>query len=60
MRPFLLATALALSLSSSPWTLTPSSMSVALSVAIDDAYAPEDAVIPAGGRVAIIPPVSGG
>jgi len=29
-------------------------------VAIDDAYAPEDAVIPAGGRVAIIPPVSGG
>ena len=41
MRPFLLATALALSLSSSPWTLTPSSMSVALSVAIDDAFVPE-------------------
>ena len=29
-------------------------------VAIDDAYATDDAVVPAGAAVAIIPPVSGG
>lgn len=29
-------------------------------VALDDAYAPDDAVVPAAATVAIIPPVSGG